>query len=94
MKRLIIISLALLSLTACETKRVEEVRESSNQSYPVEKLFTVDGITVYRFSDNGHSVYFTNRTGETQYSYPQRQGKAIKTFKVQTICNDGETANH
>lgn len=43
MKKIIIISIALLALTACESKQVEEVKASSNQSYPVEKLFTVDG---------------------------------------------------
>lgn len=58
MKKIIIISIALLALTACESKQVEEVKASSNQSYPVEKLFTVDGITVYRFRDNDHYVYF------------------------------------
>lgn len=52
MKKIIIISIALLALTACESKQVEEVKASSNQSYPVEKLFTVDGITVYRFRDS------------------------------------------
>lgn len=61
MKKIIIISIALLALTACESKQVEEVKASSNQSYPVEKLFTVDGITVYRFRDNDRYVYFTNR---------------------------------
>ena len=50
MKKIIIISIALLALTACESKQVEEVKASSNQSYPVEKLFTVDGITVYPVS--------------------------------------------
>lgn len=39
MKKIIIISIALLALTACESKQVEEVKASSNQSYPVEKLF-------------------------------------------------------
>ena len=66
MKKIIIISIALLALTACESKQVEEVKASSNQSYPVEKLFTVDGITVYRFRDNDRYVYFTNRTGDVQ----------------------------
>lgn len=61
MKKIIIISIALLALTACESKQVEEVKASSNQSYPVEKLFTVDGITVYRFRDNDRYVYFTER---------------------------------
>lgn len=72
-------------------KRITEVQQgkaSSNQSYPVEKLFTVDGITVYRFSDNDRYVYFTNRTGDVQYSYQKRVGKATKTIRVQTVCND------
>lgn len=73
MKKIIIISIALLALTACESKQVEEVKASSNQSYPVEKLFTVDGITVYRFRDNDRYVYFTNRTGDVQYSYQKQQ---------------------
>lgn len=85
MKKIIIISIALLALTACESKQVEEVKASSNQSYPVEKLFTVDGITVYRFRDNDRYVYFTNRTGDVQYSYQKRVGKATENVKVQTM---------
>lgn len=84
MKKIIIISIALLALTACESKQVEEVKASSNQSYPVEKLFTVDGITVYRFRDSDRYVYFTNRTGDVQYSYQKRVGKA--TENVNKLC--------
>ena len=82
------------ALTACESKQVEEVKASSNQSYPVEKLFTVDGITVYRFRDNDSYVYFTNRTGDVQYSYQKRVGKATKNVKVQTMCNNGQENQH
>lgn len=84
MKKIIIISIALLALTACESKQVEEVKASSNQSYPVEKLFTVDGITVYRFRDSDRYVYFTNRTGDVQYSYQKRVGKQqrMSRFKL------------
>lgn len=76
MKKIIIISIALLALTACESKQVEEVKASSNQSYPVEKLFTVDG------------------TGDVQYSYQKRVGKATKNVKVQTMCNNGQENQH
>lgn len=93
MKKIIIISIALLALTACESKQVGEVKASSNQSYPVEKLFTVDGITVYRFRDNARYVYFTNRTGDVQYSYRKRVGKATKNVKVQTMCNNNGQEN-
>lgn len=37
--------------------------------YKVETLFTVDGCTVYRFSD-GWARYFTNCSGTTMYSVP------------------------
>lgn len=73
---------------------VQQVKASSNQSYPVEKLFTVDGITVYRFRDNDRYVYFTNRTGDVQYSYQKRVGKATKNVKVQTMCNNGQENQH
>lgn len=89
MKKIIIISIALLALTACESKQVEEVKASSNQSYPVEKLFTV-----YRFRDNDRYVYFTNRTGDVQYSYQKRVGKATENVKVQTMCNNGQENQH
>lgn len=94
MKKIIIISIALLALTACESKQVEEVKASSNQSYPVEKLFTVDGITVYCFRDSDRYVYFTNRTGDVQYSYQKRVGKATENVKVQTMCNNGQENKH
>lgn len=94
MKKIIIITITLFTLTACEPKQAEEVKASSNRFYPVEKLFTVDGITVYRFRDNGHTIYFTNRTGEVKYSYSKREGKATKTVNIQTLCNDEQEANH
>ncbi|MFS2644222.1 hypothetical protein AAH098_15330 [Bacteroides uniformis] len=95
MKKIIIISIALLALRACEAvHKPEEVKASSKQSYPVEKLFTVDGITVYRFRDNDRYVYFTNRTGDVQYSYQKRVGKATKNVKVQTMCNNGQENQH
>lgn len=71
MKKIIIISIALLALTACESKQVEEVKASSNQSYPVEKLFTVDGITVYRFRD---TVTFTSQTERAMFNTVIKRG--------------------
>lgn len=73
MKKIIIISIALLALTACESKQVEEVKASSNQSYPVEKLFTVDGITVYRFRDNDREQ-FTSQTERAMFNTVIKRG--------------------
>lgn len=72
MKKIIIISIALLALTACESKQVEEVKASSNQSYPVEKLFTVDGITVYRFRTM--TVTFTSQTERAMFNTVIKRG--------------------
>lgn len=94
MKKIIIISIALLALTACESKRVEEVKASSNQSYPVEKLFTVDGITVYRSVTM--TVTFTSQTERAMFNTAIKRGleKQQKNVKVQTTCNNGQENQH
>lgn len=38
-------------------------------------------------------IYFTNRTGDVQYSYQKRVGKATKNVKVQTMCNNNGQEN-
>lgn len=93
MKKIIIISIALLALTACESKQVEEVKASSNQSYPVEKLFTVDGITVYRFRDNDRYVYFTNRTGDVHTVIKRGLEKQQKMSRFKQCVTMGRKIN-
>ena len=46
-----------------ETKKV-----GFGETYTVEKLFTYEGCTVYRFNDH-RTVYYTNCNGETQSSH-------------------------
>lgn len=95
MKKIIIISIALLVLTGCgEVQKPEEVKQSSNNGYEVQKLFTVDGITVYKFYDRDKCVYFTDRRSEVQYSHSVRHGKVTETVRVQTICNDEQASEH
>lgn len=95
MKKIIIISIALLALTGCgEVQKPEEVKQSSNNGYEVQKLFTVDGITVYKFYDRDNCVYFTDRRSEVQYSHSVRHGKVTKTVRVQTICNDEQASEN
>lgn len=48
---------------------VATVAASNNKAYIVEYLFEHDGCKVYRFTDLGHVVYFTNCSGEA-ISYP------------------------
>lgn len=73
-KKIITAALAVVLLAGCETKQSEEVKTSTNPAYNVEKLFTVDSITVYRFEDNNRYVYFTNRRGNVQYTRTHKSG--------------------
>jgi hypothetical protein len=50
----------------------------------VEKLFTVDGVTVYRFQDGTETVYFTNASGIIKYETDDDEGN-VTTHR--TICN-------
>lgn len=56
--------------------------------YEVRLLFEVDDLKVYSFKDNGHTVYFTNSTGVTEYQYYRRVGKNMRYEKVQCLCNE------
>lgn len=62
--------------------------KADNSSIEVQKLFTVDGVTVYRFTDNGRLVYFTNGNGVAQYKYSTLAGKVCVTKDVVTLCNN------
>lgn len=95
-KKIITAALAVILLSGCakQGKRVE-VKDASDESFVVEKLFEVDGISVYRFYDSGDRIYFTNRTGRVEYDHTHMVGKTVVTEQVQTICNgDGTEDNH
>lgn len=58
----------LLALVSCEgVKPVSIHKVGKNEATQVEKLFTIDGCTVYKFEDNGRTVHFTNCQGSTHY---------------------------
>lgn len=78
MTRMTIIA-AMVALTGCE--KVSEVQIQSGE-FNVERLFTVDGCTAYRFRDNGRAVYYTNCHGSTQSKY--KSGKSMKQETAQT----------
>jgi hypothetical protein len=82
MKRLITcmtIIAATVALTGCE--KASEVQVQSGE-FSVERLFTVDGCTAYRFRDSGRAVYYTNCQGSTQSEY--KSGKSTKRETVKT----------
>ena len=65
MKTVLIMTLLVLSLTGCE--RLAESSTPAGKGFVVEKLFTHEGCTVYRFADSGRSRYFTNCNGTTSW---------------------------
>lgn len=58
---------ALLVLAACAVpaKPIYSKPTENNKDYKIEYLFEHEGCKVYRFSDMGNWVYFTNCNGET-----------------------------
>lgn len=80
----VLIACLLLVFTSCvkEGTKVETINSVSN--YRVEKLFEVEGVSVYRFRDKYKYVYFTNRKGEI-YIKKTRNGKQ-RVDAMQTLC--------
>lgn len=64
-KAFIVIAVAF-ALTGCGKPAEKRIAEGGE--FNVEQLFTVDGCTVYRFSDYGNARYFTNCKGNTNWS--------------------------
>ena len=62
MKKLLLISILGLTITSCINDPISSSREGLD--IKVDLLFEKDGIKMYRFFDNGHFHYYTNR-GET-----------------------------
>ena len=62
MKKIILFVSVIFLLVSCkENKGINIPTSESINEIKVEKLFVVDGITVYRFYDGGRTVYFTNK---------------------------------
>ena len=73
-KKIAILMVMIVSLSACG-KQAEQTM-AAGVEFKVDKLFTIEGCTVYRFSDVGAYRYFTNCSGST--SWDQQSGKTSK----------------
>lgn len=62
MKALIVLT-ALVALSGCQKQA--EATQSAGSGFKVEKLFTVEGCSVYRFTDALRPIYYTNCSGAT-----------------------------
>lgn len=77
--RAITLGLMLLALMGCQKEA--EQSQAAGSNFKVDKLFTVDGCTVYRFTD-ARTVYFTNCRGSASYSYQQTNGKTSTSWDM------------
>ncbi len=79
-----LLALSLLAMLGCDAKPVSTT-STNNQEIKVDMLFTHQGITVFRFNDGGHNVYFTKQ-GDIHSVYSESCGKnCIKEVRIMTF---------
>lgn len=61
MKKLLLIIICVVLLVGCNKSGTPVKTMGSKSDFEVQRLFKVDGITIYRFWDNGDPVYFTSK---------------------------------
>ena len=91
MKKIILFVSVIFLLVSCnENKGTNVPTSDSINEIKVEKLFVVDGITVYRFYDGNRVVYFTNKKGVAKSFYDEYDPvtKLTRTKAVETLCNE------
>lgn len=92
MKKIILlfVSVIFLLVSCNENKGVNVPTSDSINEIKVEKLFVVDGITIYRFYDGCRVVYFTNRKGVVNAIHDEYDPatKTTRTKIVETLCNE------
>ena len=92
MKKIILlfVSVIFLLVSCNDNKGINVPTSDSINEIKVEKLFVVDGITVYRFYDSGRVVYFTNKKGVVNALHDEYDPvtKTTRTKVVETLCNE------
>lgn len=84
MKALVLLICAA-AIAGCSKDPVSS-SQSDNPQIVINKMFTHDGVTVYRFEDQGRPVYFTSPSGNVTYSHSENCGKGCtKTVTTQTL---------
>lgn len=84
MKRFILVTAILATLTGCQSRPLAYVN-TENPEVELAKIFEVDGCNVYRFSDSGTSKYLTTCPGSVAF----KTGKLDTSIQtVTTKTND------
>lgn len=82
--------IALLCLCGCE-KAPEAVYRTSNPEVRVERLFTEDGCTVYRFEDSGRNHYFAKCEAGKKVTTISQHGESCGKNCHRTVDENIET---
>jgi hypothetical protein len=89
MKKLINLSLIIIVFTflfSCSAQiPIAKQAALNNKTYEVEYLFEHDGCKVYRFTDHGDYIYFTNCTGEvSKMKGDSTESRVVNVIKADT----------
>lgn len=74
----VFISVAYFLAAAGKTPALSSA-QSTNREVNLELLFENDGVKVYRFSDYGHRIYYTDARGRTSWDDTRTSGKTTVT---------------
>ena len=87
---MLFVSIIFLLVSCNWNKGISVPTSDSINKIKVEKLFVVDGVTVYRFHDGVRVVYFTNKKGVINALHGEYDPatKTTRTKVVETLCNE------
>ncbi|NNH18682.1 DUF4884 domain-containing protein [Bordetella trematum] len=86
--RILVTILAACTIAGCSKDPIS-VSDTDNVGIQVAKLFTHNGVTVFRFNDAGRWVYFTSNSSDVTALHTETYGKGrTRTVRVETkgVC--------
>lgn len=82
-----VLLLALLVLAGCAKEAESTARVGAD--FAVDKLFTNEGCTAFRFSDGGRFIYYVDCNNQTTASWTESCGKSCtRRVSIPTIRGD------
>lgn len=65
----ILLAILCLSAISCAKKAEQSAAVGPEKMYRIEKLFTYEDCTIYRFNDVGRYIHYTNCKGQTNSTH-------------------------
>lgn len=85
MKNIIYLLFVAIFFSNCYGQAQQTIQSGDFQ---VDFLFEKDGCKIYRFSDGGRYIYWSNCEGRMQNDYTQTTGKTSHTVHVESFTNN------